>query len=175
MQKAFTTINDSSLKLIIAPHEINEKHLKEIKELFPDAIFYSEFSTQSSTPNTHNCLIIDNIGMLSKLYQYSYISYVGGALKSSGVHNVLEAAVYNKIVLFGPFYKKYSEAIGLVESGGGLSFNDDKDLKDLIEKFLQDEGEYLSRSKAAGDFVQSNKGATQKTIQFIQEKRLLTN
>jgi 3-deoxy-D-manno-octulosonic-acid transferase len=175
LQKVFVAINDSSLKLIIAPHEVNEKHLKETKELFPDSIFYSELSTQSFASNTHNCLIIDNIGMLSKLYQYSYISYIGGGLKSSGIHNVLEAAVYNKIVLFGPFYKKYSEAIGLVESGGGLSFDDDKDLKTIIERLLQDKREYLSRSKAAGDFVQSNKGATQKIIQFIQEKRLLTN
>jgi 3-deoxy-D-manno-octulosonic-acid transferase len=176
LQKAFAAINNSSLKLIIAPHEINEKHLKEIKELFPDAIFYSDFSANNSPQLTsHRCLIIDNIGMLSKLYKYSYISYIGGALKTNGVHNVLEAAVYNKIVLFGPYYKKYSEAIDLVESGGGLSFNDDKDLKEIIEKLLKDAAEYNSRSDAAGNFVQSNKGATQKIIQFIQEKRLLTN
>ena len=177
LQKAFNAINDPSLKLIIAPHEITEKHLNEIKELFPNSVRFSsplaEYSQQTI------CLIIDNIGMLSQLYKYSYISYVGGGFKSMGVHNVLEAAVYNKIVLFGPYYQKYSEAIGLVKSGGGVSFNDDKKdgmmLKDLIETLLKNETEYNSRSKAAGDFVVSNKGATQKIIQFIQEKRLLTN
>ena len=117
--------------------------------------------------------------MLSQLYKYSYLSYVGGGLKRNGIHNVLEAAVFNKIVLFGPYYKKYTEAIGLVKSGGGISFSDEKKdgyaLKEIIEKLIMDEKEYTTRSKAAGNFVASNKGATQKIIQFIQENRLLTN
>lgn len=173
LQKAFATINNTSLKLIIAPHEINEKHLSEIEVLFPTAVRFSSLSNQSSVDN--NCLIIDNIGMLSRLYKYSYISYVGGGLKTNGIHNVLEAAVYNKIVLFGPYYKKYSEAIDLVASGGGISFENATALKEIIERLLSTETEYFTRSKAAGDFVLSNKGATQKIIQFIQEKRLLTN
>ena len=96
-----------------------------------------------------------------------------------GVHNVLEAAVYSKPVLFGALYHKYTEAIGLVKSGGGLPFNDEKKdgimLSELIQALLINGEEYQYRSEAAGDFVQSNKGATQKIIQFIQEKRLLTN
>ena len=96
-----------------------------------------------------------------------------------GVHNVLEPAVHNKPVLFGSFYHKYTEAINLVKSGGGLPFNDEKRngvmLSELMEALLNNKEEYNYRSKAAGDFVQSNKGATQKIIDFIQEKRLLTN
>jgi 3-deoxy-D-manno-octulosonic-acid transferase len=179
LQKAFTLINNSPLRLIIAPHEITEKHLKEVKELFPDALFYSELSDHNSQPTDQNCLIIDNIGMLARLYKYSYITYVGGGLRIMGVHNVLEAAVYNKIVLFGQEYQKYSEAVGLVHSGGGLPFSDEKKdgmiLKELIDTLLTDQSEYNYRSKAAGDFVLSNKGATEKIMQFIQEKRLLTN
>jgi 3-deoxy-D-manno-octulosonic-acid transferase len=95
------------------------------------------------------------------------------------VHNVLEAAVYNKIVLFGEYFRKYTEAIELVISGGGIPFIDIKRngvmLKELIETLLANKEEYNNRSHAAGHFVQSNKGATQKIIQFIQEKRLLTN
>lgn len=173
LQKSLSAMNDTSLKLIIAPHEINEKHLSDIEVLFPNAIRFSSLSNQSSIDNS--CLIIDNIGMLSRLYKYSYISYVGGGLKINGIHNVLEAAVYNKIVLFGPYYKKYSEAIGLVASGGGISVENATALKEIIERLLSTENEYVNRSKAAGDFVLSNKGATQKIIQFIQEKRLLTN
>jgi 3-deoxy-D-manno-octulosonic-acid transferase len=173
LQKIFTAIRDPALKLIIAPHEINEKRLKEIKELFPDAVLFSELPTAGSRLST--TLIIDNIGMLSKLYKYSYISYVGGALKIKGVHNVLEAAVYNKIVLFGPYYKKYSEAVGLIESGGGISFDDSDDCKKIIDRLMKDDTEYNLRSKAAGNYVHSNKGATKKIIEFIQEKRLLTN
>ena len=179
LQKAFTSLDNPSLKLIIAPHEITEKHLKEIKELFPDAVLYSNLSAGNSQLTTHCYLIIDNMGMLARLYKYGYITYVGGGLRIMGVHNVLEAAVYNKIVLFGQYYQKYSEAVGLVLSGGGLPYNDEKKdgimLKELIEALLADQSEYNYRSKAAGDFVHSNQGATEKIIQFIQEKRLLTS
>ena len=175
LQKVVAAINDPSLKLILAPHEINEKHIHSIKELFPGAMLFSELKDNFTQPATSNILIIDNIGMLSKLYRYSYISYIGGGLKSSGIHNVLEAAVYNKIVLFGPFYKKYSEAIGLVNAKGAISFTDEKDLKSIIENLIKGEEDYMSGSEAAGNFVQTNKGATKKILRFIQEKRLLTN
>ncbi len=96
-----------------------------------------------------------------------------------GVHNVLEAAVYYKPVLFGDYFTKYTEAIELMLSGGGIPFNGLKRngvwLKQLIEVLLANKEEYNYRSQVAGDFVQSNKGATQKIIEFIQEKRLLTN
>jgi 3-deoxy-D-manno-octulosonic-acid transferase len=182
LQKAFSSLNNSSLKLIVAPHEINDAHMNELQRLFPQSIRFSEL-TRNPNPDywdeTRNFLIIDNIGMLARLYKYGYLTYVGGGLSSNGVHNVLEAAVYNKIVLFGPHYQKYSEAVGLVESGGALSFNNNGNgsimLKESIETLLTNESEYKYRSKAAGNFVQLNKGATEKIIQFIQEKRLLTN
>ena len=177
LQKVFSTINNSSVKLIIAPHEVSEKHIAEIETQFPGSIRFSQLATHYSPLTT--CLIIDNVGMLSRLYNYAYITYIGGGLRTMGVHNVLEAAVYNKPVLFGASYHKYTEAIGLVKSGGGLPFNDEKRdgvmLNELIQALLINEEEYNYRSKAAGDFVQSNKGATQKIIQYVQEKRLLTN
>lgn len=182
LQKVFESINTTSLKLIIAPHEINEKRLADIEIIFPKSVRFSQLNTHNSSSDSYRdttCLIIDNIGMLSRLYKYAYITYIGGGLKALGVHNVLEAAVYYKPVLFGPFYHKYAEAISLVKSGGGLPFIDEKKngvmLSELIQALLINEEEYQYRSKAAGDFVQSNKGATQKIIQFIQEKRLLTN
>ena len=64
--------------------------------------------------------------MLSRLYKYGWLTYIGGGMKKNGVHNVLEAAVYNKMVLFGPFYQKYTEATGLVNTGGGISFTDEQ-------------------------------------------------
>lgn len=177
LQKAFTAVNYSTLKLIIAPHEINEKRLNDIQLLFPNSVRFSQLLTQNLKSET--CLIIDNIGMLSRLYKYADIAYIGGGLRTMGVHNVLEAAVYNKPVLFGPFYHKYTEAIDLVKSGGGLPFHDEKRngimLKELIEALLSNAEEYKNRSNAAGEFVQLNKGATQKILLYIQEKRLLTN
>ncbi|HEX2629460.1 MAG TPA: 3-deoxy-D-manno-octulosonic acid transferase, partial [Chitinophagaceae bacterium] len=178
LQKAVEQISDPNFKLIIAPHEITDKHLEKLNKLFPEAIKYSQLQTTIPHPISR-ILIIDNIGMLSKLYHYGYFTYVGGGLKTNGVHNVLEAAVHNKIVFFGPYYEKYTEAVQLVQSGGGLSFTDTKKdgvmLAQLINALIADKTEYDYRSKAAGDFVRSNTGATQKIIRFIQEKRLLTN
>jgi 3-deoxy-D-manno-octulosonic-acid transferase len=178
LQNAFKAINDPALKLIMAPHEINEKHLSAIRQQFPDAVFYSELKNATAIKES-KVLVIDNVGMLSRLYKYAFLTYVGGGMVKNGVHNVLEAAVYNKIVLFGPYYQKYSEAVGLVKSGGGLPFNDEK--KDglmpaqLINALLADEKEYAYRSNAAGEFVRSQQGATDKIIRFIQENRLLTS
>ncbi len=179
LQKALAYVNDPKLKLVLAPHEISEKHISEIERLFPASIRFSKLQeTVSPIPNTR-VLIMDNIGLLSKIYRYATITYVGGGLKTNGVHNVLEAAVYDKVVLFGPYYHKYTEAVELVKSGGGLSFIDEKKdgilLGKFIEALLQDEQDCRYRNRAAGDYVRSNKGAAQKIIQFIQEKRLLTN
>ncbi len=191
LQKGFTAVNDPMLKLIIAPHEIRESHIAHLKKLFPGSILYSQLLTDTPMPIgnrlsaadcrllTGNILIIDNIGLLSRLYKYAYIAYIGGGFRPMGVHNVLEAAVFKKVVLFGPAYRKYTEAIGLVVSGGGIPFDDEKkdgnSLKELIGTLLNNQAEYDSRSNAAGYFVMSNKGATQKIMDFIQANRLLTN
>ena len=176
LQKAFTALNNPSFKLIIAPHEINEKHLGDLQALFPSAIRFSKYQHGNSRQES-NVMIIDNIGMLSRLYKYGWITYVGGAMSNRGIHNVLEAAVYDKIVLFGHNYEKYAEVVGLVQSGGGIPIPDlRKDgmlLSQVIDGLLGDKREYQFRSKAAGDFVRSNVGATQKIIAYIQENRLL--
>jgi 3-deoxy-D-manno-octulosonic-acid transferase len=177
LQKAIQKINDPLLKLIIAPHEVDEKHIISLQKLFPDSVLYSDIEKNPAIISS--CLIIDNIGMLSRLYKYAHITYVGGGLGSKGLHNTLEAAVYNKIVLFGPHYQKYAEAIGLVQSGGGISFFDYKKdgnmLAQLMEGLLNDTVDYNKRSNEAGRFVKNNSGATQKIMHYIQEKRLLTN
>ena len=177
LQKAFLALQEPSLKLIIAPHEISEKHINDLEKLFPNSVRLSRLTTQDSRLTT--VLLIDNIGMLSRLYKYAYITYVGGGLRTMGVHNVLEAAVYFKPVLFGEYFRKYTEATGLVMTGGGLPFNNIKKdgslLKELIEVLIINKEEYNKRSRAAGEFVQHHQGATDKIIQFIQEKRLLTN
>ncbi len=106
LQKTISAINDPSLKLIIAPHEINEKHLNDLQKLFPNSILFSRLPTHHSPLTT--CLIIDNIGLLSRLYKYAYITYVGGGF-GKGIHNIVEAAVYSKPVIFGPTFHKFKE------------------------------------------------------------------
>lgn len=162
----------TGLKLIIAPHEISNKHLDELSALFPGSIRYSLIVDQ---PVKSKVLIIDNIGMLSQLYRYATFCYIGGGLNPQGVHNVLEAAVYGKLVFFGPYHEKYREAVGLVESGGAICIRDQSQFAGEIARLLDDKEEFSRRSKAAGEFVRSNGGATRKIVSFLQEKRLLTS
>ncbi len=179
IQRAFAGIHNPSLKLIIAPHEVNEKHIAALLNLFPGAVRFSQLSSAPSQSPASDVLIIDNIGMLSRLYHYAWITYVGGAMSKRGIHNVLEAAVYDKIVLFGHEYEKNPEVIELVKSGGGISIHDLQKNGDLLrqvtEVLLSGKEEYVLRSRAAGDFVRANRGATLHILQFIQEKRLLIN
>ena len=162
------------VKFIIAPHEIDKTNLKDVKAEFPDSILYSELENKQVL--TANVLIIDNIGMLSRLYKYATITYVGGGYGADGVHNVLEAAVYGKPVVFGPVYEKFYEAIGLVNCGGAISIDGGPvKLENVINGLLNDEPERKRRGEAAAKFVQDNAGASKKIMQFIQEKRLLTS
>jgi 3-deoxy-D-manno-octulosonic-acid transferase len=161
------------LKLIIAPHEIHKEHLQQIKTIFPEAILYSQL-TIHSPQQLSSYLIIDNIGMLSKLYHYATITYVGGGF-NKGIHNTLEAAVYGKPVLFGPNYKKFKEAIGLIKSGGGFSVSSSDQLSSLLQNILTNKSELDLTSKRSFDFVKENKGATEKILHYIDENRLLTN
>ena len=168
------TANFPDLKIIIAPHEIHKEHIDQLKSIFPDAMLFSQLQAHSSQPITSNCLIIDNIGMLSKLYHYASIAYIGGGF-NKGIHNTLEAAVYGKPVLFGPNYKKFKEAIGLIETGGGISINSSTVLSVILQKLINNKTELELSSKNSFDFVKQNKGATKKILHYIEANRLLTN
>lgn len=172
IKEAATTLPD--LKIIIAPHEIDKEHLKELKSLFPGSIFFSELNTYESASITQRYLIIDNIGMLSRLYHYATIAYVGGGF-NRGIHNTLEAAIYGKPVLFGPNYEKFREAIGLIAAGGGACITSTTDLTSQLKKILNTKSELELRSKKSFEFVQENKGATEKILGYIHENRLLTS
>jgi 3-deoxy-D-manno-octulosonic-acid transferase len=166
-------LSPKDIKIIIAPHEINETHLSQIRSLFPNAMYYSKLSFAQGEES--NVLIIDNVGILSQLYQYATITYVGGGFTKDGIHNILEAAVWGKPVIFGPNYKKYREASELIEAGGGFSISTAKELKKLADKLLNDKQFLQASSANSKNYVLENTGATEKILQFIQEKRLLTN
>jgi len=168
------TTNFPDLKIIIAPHEIHKEHTDQLRSIFPAAVLHSQLMTQSSSPANANILIIDNIGMLSRLYHYATITYIGGGF-NKGIHNTIEAAVYGKPVLFGPNYEKFKEAIGLMKTGGGVCINSSTDLSAALQRFLEDKTELESRSKNSFDFVKQNKGATEKIVHYIEANRLLTN
>ncbi|MEO5682364.1 MAG: glycosyltransferase N-terminal domain-containing protein [Chitinophagaceae bacterium] len=169
------------IKFIIAPHEIDEEHLKDIEKLFHHSIRYSTLrngtaNLASNSPSQiPNVLIIDNIGLLARLYRYATIAYVGGGFGNDGVHNVLEAAVYAKPVIFGPVYEKFVEAVQLIDAGGAFSIENVLELEENVAVLLKGGTVYGEACKAAGNYVYAHKGATQKILDYIQEKRLLTS
>jgi 3-deoxy-D-manno-octulosonic-acid transferase len=166
--------NKPDVKLILAPHEINQSHISSIRSLYPDHILYSEFSTYVNK-EAAQVLIIDSVGLLSRLYQYATITYVGGGFTKDGIHNILEAAVWGKPVIFGPNYKKYREANELIVAGGGFSISTSEELKKLADNFFRNEKDLQATGSKAKNYIEENKGATQKILWVIQEKRLLTN
>ena len=164
-------------RFIIAPHDISEERLKECESLYHHSVRYSAFQTSNIAHRTSNIntLIIDNIGMLKYLYKYATICYVGGGFGADGVHNLLEAAVYNKPVIIGPEYEKYFEAVELIEKEGAFSVENALELEELFNELFEDEDLYNYCAAAAGNYVRSKTGATAGVMQYIQEKRLLTN
>ena len=173
------------VRFILAPHEIGEDRLVEVERLFRHCIRYSVWAAGGGVAGGSagarpgwpepNVLIIDNIGMLSRLYRYATIAYVGGGFGDDGVHNVLEAAVYGKPVVFGPVIEKYIEAVELTESGGGIVIDSALEAEGVFERLLRDPREVRETGEASARYVDSKKGATERIVRFIQEKRLLTS
>lgn len=165
-----------AIKFIIAPHETDQGNIQQMMKVFPNALLYTDLTNALvEQREINNLLIIDNVGMLSRLYHYASITYVGGGFGADGVHNVLEAAVYGKPVIFGPEYKKYAEAIGLVESGGGIPIKNALELESVLNLLWEQEDVLKTKGIASKKFVFANAGASKKIIQFVQENRLLIN
>ena len=153
------------MKLIIAPHVVNDSHLKEIEsKLQRSSIRYTKAAEENV--QQADCLIIDCYGLLSSIYRYGEISYIGGGF-GVGIHNVLEAAVYGIPVIFGPNNKKFREAQHLLANKGGFEINSYEDFEQLMNKFLSDEAYLKQSGKAAGDYVKGNAGAMEKIMKRV--------
>jgi 3-deoxy-D-manno-octulosonic-acid transferase len=160
------------IKFIIAPHEIDEERLQDIKKIFKNAMYYSAFIKQNCDVQV---IIIDSIGMLSSLYKLADVTYIGGGFNDSGIHNILEAAVYGKPIIFGPVYEKFIEAVDLVDRGGAFSIENALELERLLDIFLLDEDLQKSTSEVSKKYVYEKQGATNLIVQYLHEKRLLIN
>ncbi len=154
---------------IIVPHHVDAAAIKTCQSHFPNSICLSEWLTQSNTMEKPMVLIVDQIGLLSHLYQYANIAYIGGGFTKDGIHNVLEAAVYGKPVIWGPNDSKYQEAIGLLNAYGGIKIKNAKGLNNTLEKLFKDAAFYKATGDAAVKYVQDHAGATQKTIDYIKQ------
>lgn len=147
------------LKLIIAPHEVNEEHLRSIEQrLKRPALRYSQATPESSAQA--DCLIIDGYGLLSSLYRYATLAYVGGGF-GVGIHNVPEAAVYGVPVFFGPNNQRFREARDLINEGGSFEVTSADDFQAQADRLLADERALAKSGQAAGDYIRRNSGATE--------------
>lgn len=146
------------MKLIIAPHEIHESHVKDIiSKLKRPYMRYSELD--ESKVKDVDCIIIDAIGFLSSIYRYGDIAYIGGGF-GVGIHNTLEAAVYGIPVVFGPNHTAFREALGLLEVGGGFTISDSSSYNALMDSFIADREKLAAAGKKAGAYVVDNSGAS---------------
>ncbi len=175
------------IRFIIAPHEVDRENIKDVQKEFPRSVLFSELeawlkekeNTVANKPTgseeTVHTLIIDNIGMLSRLYYYADIAYVGGGFGDAGLHNILEAAVYGKPVFFGPVYQRHFEAVEMEAAGGAVSIENALELESELNTLLNDEALLKKRGEAAKQYVYSHAGATQTILDYIYRNRLLTS
>ena len=152
-------------KLIIAPHEIDENHLVEIvSKLKRTHVRYTK-ATEENVEKA-DCLIIDCFGLLSSIYRYGEVAYVGGGF-GVGIHNILEAAVYGVPVLFGPKFHKFMEAKELIECKGAYTIKEYEELELLLNQFYEDKNLLNEIGKNSRQYVVSKSGATNKILQMI--------
>ena len=155
-----------NFKIIIASHDL--KRVEHLKQIFPKAILYSELKSIYQLPNT-NILIIDSIGLLSKLYSYADIAIVGGGFHDKGLHNILEAATFGIPVIFGNQYKKNPEADELIAQNGGKSFAKEELASDFVLELTQNSNLLKEMSQNAEDFVHNQPNSSEIILKKILE------
>ena len=154
-------------RLLIAPHVIAEEHLKLILSLIKDKKVVRYTQTTPEEAAEADVLIIDCFGLLSSMYNYGDVAYIGGGF-GVGIHNTLEAAVWNMPVIFGPNNKKFQEAQGLLKSGGGFEINTYEDFSGLMNSLMNDETFLKQAGDKAGAFVAHLAGATDKVLSSVK-------
>ena len=154
-------------RLLIAPHVIAEEHLKLILSLLKDKKVVRYTQTTPEEAAEADVLIIDCFGLLSSMYNYGDVAYIGGGF-GVGIHNTLEAAVWNMPVIFGPNNKKFQEAQGLLKSGGGFEINTYEDFSGLMSSLMNDEAFLKQAGDKAGTFVAHLAGATDKVLARVK-------
>ncbi len=155
----------SNFKLIIAPHEISEPNIQSIIQQFNNSTIVKYSQANEQNIQEAEILIIDNIGMLSSLFQYGTIAFTGGGF-GKGIHNILEAATFGLPIIFGPNYKKFVEANELIKLGGAFSITNTIEFEKIMQ-LLNDQNQLTSASAIAKEYVKSSTGATKKILNFI--------
>ena len=154
------------MKFIIAPHNIKSVQIEQLKNsIQKNYVLFSE--KENKTLSDYNVFIIDTVGILTKIYSYADIAYVGGGFGHPGVHNLLEPATFGVPIIIGPNYSHFAEAIDLVHLGGCISISNKEQLSLAFQNLIEDEKFRQERGTICSAFVQVNKGATNTIMKNI--------
>jgi 3-deoxy-D-manno-octulosonic-acid transferase len=158
------------LKLILVPHELHEAHISDIETILAKEGIESERYTQfeKTGGTTKRVAIINTIGMLARIYKQTQLAYVGGSF-STGVHNVMEPAVFGQPVVFGPEYHNSFEAMELIREGCGFSGSSTAELEKLLDRFISNESDRKETGDKAKNLIEQNIGATRIIINKLKE------
>jgi 3-deoxy-D-manno-octulosonic-acid transferase len=156
-----------NVKLIIAPHEIHEGHLAAIEKMLGEIRSIRFSKSDAETVAGYKVLIIDNFGMLSSLYKYAEIAYVGGGF-GSGIHNILEAVSYSIPVAFGTNYKRFKEAVDLVSLGAAMTVRNEAELYSVFDRYLSDQTLLKRAGQISREYVEKNLGAAEKILAVVK-------
>jgi 3-deoxy-D-manno-octulosonic-acid transferase len=159
--------SDHNIRFILAPHEIDERKLMRIIESIDHPTVRFTDNDKSSYLNA-KVLIVDTIGHLSSLYRYGKIAYIGGGF-GKGIHNILEAATYGLPVVFGPNYRKFLEAVEMIDKKAAFSINNFEELKSTLDLLTSDEKLLINCSHLAKSYIESNLGATRTIIDLAMQ------
>lgn len=156
---------NAELKFIIVPHEIDRANIHSIQQkIQTTSVVFSKVNKQTALLS--NVLIVDKVGILSALYYYAHIAYIGGGF-GRGIHNILEAAVFGAPVIFGPNYKKFKEATDLIRLKSGFSVNDYNGFTAIINKLMTTGELYTQSSEGCKEYVDANTGATKQIATYL--------
>lgn len=162
----FINQTDENLKFIIAPHNIKSEQILELqKSITKKTILFSE--KENKNLSNFNVFIIDTIGILTKIYSYADIAYVGGGFGNPGVHNILEPATFGVPIIIGPNYSHFAEAIALVHQEGCVSITTQNEMNEAFDNLIQNEDVRHEKGHICSTFVQMNKGATNIILNHI--------
>lgn len=156
--------DNTDFKWIIAPHEIGENHIRTILGKCQKKVI--RYTQDEAGETDAKVLIIDCIGLLSSIYRYGKIAYIGGGF-GVGIHNTLEAAVYGIPVIFGSRYQKFNEAVTLIQQGGAFSIHNKTELDELLDSLLQDQAITETAGRQALAYVNSQLGATAIIMKYL--------
>lgn len=160
--------NDDTIKFLIAPHDIKPKNIERLKKSI--SVPYTTYSEKEHQDlNNSKVFIADTIGILSKIYCYADIAYVGGGLGNNGLHNTLEAAVFGAPIIIGQNHKKFPEAIDMINLGGMFSISNQESFNNILNKLINNKEFRVSSGKKNLDYVEKNKGSVLKIVDFLNK------